>query len=142
MRDSYQIFPVGIVRKSPESSSIEIFKDFEKALLGLEQFSHIIVFSWFHENDRAEKRKVLTVHPRGDKRNPLTGVFATRSPVRPNLLALFSCKILSIRKNIVRIDRIEALDGTPVIDIKPYIPRTDALPEAKVPWWVGNRARQ
>ena len=142
MRDSYQIFPVGIVRKSPESISIEIFKDYDKALLGLEQFSHIIVCAWFHENDRAEKRKVLTVHPKGDKRNPLTGVFATRSPVRPNLLALFSCKILSICKNIVRIDRIEALDGTPVIDIKPYIPRTDALPEAKVPWWVGNRARQ
>jgi tRNA-Thr(GGU) m(6)t(6)A37 methyltransferase TsaA len=138
MDDFFRIFPVGVVRKRPESTSIEIYEAFQEALLGLDQFSHVIVCTWFHENDRPERRNVLRVHPKRDKNKPLTGVFATRSPVRPNLIALFTCKILSIKKNIIELDRIEAFDGSPVIDIKPYIPGNDAVPDARVAWWSGE----
>jgi len=128
MDNHYQIFPVGTIKKQDRSVFVEIYKEYEDALYGLDQCTHIIVFTWFHENDAPEKRKVLKVHPRGNKANPLTGVFATRSPVRPNLIGLFLCKIISIEKNVIQIEHIEAFAGSPVIDIKPYIPRIDSIP--------------
>ena len=136
MKDTIQIFPVGIVRKQDASSLIEVYERYQDALLGLGQYSHILVFTWFHENDGDEKRATLRVHPRGDRTNPLTGVFATRSPVRPNLIALFVCEILSIEKNIIHIDSVDALDLSPVIDIKPYISRIDSIPGARGPAWL------
>ncbi|UCF56354.1 MAG: SAM-dependent methyltransferase, partial [Deltaproteobacteria bacterium] len=63
--------------------------------------------------------------------NPLTGVFATRSPVRPNPISVYTCRILSIDGNVIHIEKIDALDGTPVIDIKPYVPRLDSVSEVK-----------
>jgi len=135
MVDTYKIYPVGIIHKEDNKVSIEIFEAFKDGLFGLEQFSHIIVFSWFHKNDTTEKRKTLKVHPRGNKKNPLTGVFATRSPVRPNLIAIFTCRILSIEGTIIHVDRIDSFDGTPVIDIKPCLPG-DVGMDIKVPQWV------
>jgi len=132
----FQIFSIGVIKKTKHTTIIEIYKKYEDALLGLHQFSHVIVCYWFHKNDTAEKRNILQVHPRGDRRNPLTGVFATRSPVRPNLIGISICKILSIDGNIIHIDKIDALDGSPVIDLKPYIPRDDSIPDARVPEWV------
>jgi tRNA (Thr-GGU) A37 N-methylase len=93
--------------------------------LGLEQWSHIWVFYWFDQNDTPEKRAVLQVHPRGNRNNPLTGVFATRSPMRPNLTALSLCRVVSIQGNDIEIEAIDAFDQTPVIDIKPYIQELD-----------------
>ena len=127
MDDNYQIFPVGTIRKQDRSVFVEIYKEYEDALFGLDQYTHIIVFTWFHKNDMPEKRRVLKVHPRGNKANPLTGVFATRSPVRPNLIGLFLCKIVSIENNVIQIEHIDAFPGSPVIDIKPYIPRIDSI---------------
>ena len=136
MSDSYHLKPVGIIRKTDEKSWIEIFDEFTDALLGLEEFSHIYVFYWFHQNDSTGKRKTLQVHPRKDPDNPLTGVFATHSPLRPNLIALTLCRIESIAGNQIRIEDIDAYDGSPVIDIKCYIP--GAVPDADVrlPEWV------
>ena len=91
---------------------------------------------WFHEKDTSENRAILQVHPRGDKTNPLTGVFATHSPVRPNLIALTLCKILSIKESRINIEDIDALDGSPVIDIKCYIPDDTSDPSYRVPEWV------
>ena len=136
MKDLFEIIPVGMVHKKDQSVFIEIDEAYGDGLLGLDQFSHILVFAWFHENDTPEKRKTLRVHPRGDKANPLTGVFATRSPARPNLIALFTCEILSIEGNVIYVKDIDAIHGTPVIDIKPYIPRMDAVSGARVPGWV------
>ena len=68
------------------------------------------------KNDTFEKRRVLRVHPRKDPSNPLTGVFATHSPQRPNLIGLTVCKIISIYDNIIKIEDIDALDDSPVID--------------------------
>jgi tRNA-Thr(GGU) m(6)t(6)A37 methyltransferase TsaA len=136
MQESYQIYPIGVVHKDDRSIAIEIYDKFTDALLGLESFSHISVFYWFHQNDTPENRKILRVHPRGDKRNPLTGVFATHSPVRPNLIATTLCKIESIESNRIRIDEIDAHDGSPVIDIKCFIPTKRSLSDLKQPDWL------
>jgi tRNA-Thr(GGU) m(6)t(6)A37 methyltransferase TsaA len=133
---SYQIYPIGFIRKSAEITEIDIRDEFVDALLGLESFSHIYVLYWFHQNDTSEKRRILRVHPRKDEQNPLTGVFATRSPVRPNLLAMSLCEILSISSSRIRIDEIDALDGSPVIDIKCYIPPRKPLENIQLPEWV------
>lgn len=136
MPDFFQIFPVGIIKKTGASVAIEVHEEYRDALLGLEQFSHIIVLCWYHQNDIPEKRRILRVHPRGDKALPLMGVFGTRSPVRPNLIALSACEILSIEGNVIRIDKIDAFDGTPVIDIKPCIGKDDSMINVRVPEWV------
>lgn len=136
MSDTFQIFPVGAVHKKEESTWIEIFEPFSDALLGLEGFSHIQVLFWFHENDAPDRRKTLRVHPRKDETIPLTGVFATHSPLRPNLIGLTICKIKSIRKRQIEIEDIDAFDGTPVIDVKCYIPDSTSGSEVKVPDWV------
>ena len=136
MPESFQIFPVGAIHKKEEETWIEIFEPFYDALLGLEGFSHITVLFWFHENDTADRRKTLRVHPRKDEKIPLTGVFATHSPLRPNLIGLTLCKIKSIRDRRIEIEDIDAFDGTPVIDVKCYIPGSTSGCEVKVPDWV------
>ena len=136
MSDKFQMTPIGVVRRQHNIFSIEIHRRYKEGLLGLNQFSHIIVFFWFDKNDTPEHRKVLRVHPRGHKANPLTGVFAARSPERPNLIGISTCKILSIDNNIIHIDQIDAFNGSPVIDIKPFIPRTELIAEAITPGWA------
>ena len=125
-----------MVHKDNGATTIEIYDHFSDALLGLDSFSHIIVVYWFHKNDTPANRSTLRVHPKGDKRNPLTGVFATRSPVRPNLIALCLCEIEAIESNWIRIDEIDALDGSPVIDIKCFIPTERSLSDLKLPDWL------
>jgi tRNA-Thr(GGU) m(6)t(6)A37 methyltransferase TsaA len=88
------------------------------ALDGLAEGDHIIVVTWLHQ----ARRDVLKVHPRGDKRKPLTGVFATRSPDRPNPLGLHCVTVRRIDNSRLLIAPIEAIDGTPVVDIKPVLP--------------------
>ena len=136
MPETFQIVPVGVVSKKEDATWIEIFEPYSDALLGLEGFSHIQVLFWFHENDTAERRKTLRVHPRKDKNNPLTGVFGTHSPRRPNLIGLTLCRIKSIQGRRIEIDDIDAFDGTPVIDIKCYIPASVAKSEIHLPDWV------
>ena len=136
MLETFQIFPVGAVRKNEEATWIEIFDAYSDALLGLEGFSHIQVFFWFHKNDTADRRKTLRVHPRKDKKNPLSGVFATHSPLRPNLIGLTLCKIKSIKGRNIEIEDIDAFDATPVIDIKCYIPGSTLESDVCVPDWV------
>ena len=136
MMASFRIIPVGIVRKTDAAVSIEIYNEFTDALLGLDGFSHIVVLYWFDQNDTAEKRRVLRVHPRKDPRNPLTGVFATHSPQRPNLIALTVCKIISIHDNLIEIEDIDALDGSPVVHIKCYIPGSVREDDVRLPDWV------
>jgi tRNA-Thr(GGU) m(6)t(6)A37 methyltransferase TsaA len=136
MKEYLNIFPVGVVKKEGETTWVEIDEKYEAALLGLEEFSHITVCYWFHKNDTPEKRNVLQVHPRKNPNNPLTGVFATHSPVRPNLMALSICNILSIKENIIFIDKIDAFDGSPVIDIKCYVPSSVPKSEVRLPEWI------
>lgn len=136
MKTSYSIYPIGFVRKKEDVCEIQIEDPFTDALLGLKSFSHIYVLYWFDQNDNPEKRLKLRVHPQKNKQNPLTGVFATHSPMRPNLLALSLCKIISISANVIQIEDIDALPDTPVIDIKCYIPPRVALADVRMPDWV------
>ena len=81
----------------------------------------------------------MQVHPRGNPQNPLTGVFATRSPRRPNLVALSLCRVGGTRGNVIEIGGVDAFDQTPVIDIKPFAPGSDAPHESvNVPDWAGR----
>ncbi len=132
----YTLNPVGIVHRRGSSNWIEIFAPYRDALLRLEGFSHIYLLYWFHKNDTPEKRAILQVHPRKNPANPLTGVFGTHSPVRPNLIALTRCQILNIEKNLIYVHDIDALDGSPVIDIKCFIPDEEPLDCIRVPAWI------
>ena len=85
------------------------------------------------------QRSILRVHPRRNQENPLTGVFATRAPVRPNLIALSLCRVRAVNGTTLEIDEIDAFDGTPVIDLKPYTPGPDRAENVKVPAWAGPR---
>ena len=134
--ESFHIVPVGIVKKTDTIVGIEIFDDFTDGLLGLDGFSHVTVLFWFDRNDTPEKRRVLRVHPRNNPGNPLTGVFATHSPQRPNLIGLTVCKIISIHGSLIEIEDIDALDGSPVIDLKCYIPGAVRDTDVRVPDWV------
>ena len=140
---SLTITPIGKVVVKDGRTFIVLEEKYAPGLLGLDEYSHLNVFWWFSNNDTPQKRGILQVHPRGNRDNPLTGVFATRSPMRPNLIALTRCKIVKVEKNRIEIDKIDAFDGTPVIDLKPYIPGYDSLPddgdrEVKLPKWTGH----
>jgi tRNA-Thr(GGU) m(6)t(6)A37 methyltransferase TsaA len=133
----FTLYPVGQVKKQHGSVKLEIFNKYSDALKGLDGFSHIFVLYWFDRNDTPEKRNIRQVHPRGNKKNPLTGVFACRAPVRPNLIALSRCKILSIKNEIIIVDKIDAFDGSPILDIKPYISSINGEPkDIRVPDWL------
>jgi tRNA-Thr(GGU) m(6)t(6)A37 methyltransferase TsaA len=123
--------PIGVIRsiikkrsKAPKQGSegapdawLEVSSFATQGLDGLVIGNDIIVLTWFHRS----RRDVLKVHPRSDQRRPLTGVFLTRSPDRPNPLGLHRVTVKRIAKNRLRIGPIEAIDGTPVIDIKPVL---------------------
>lgn len=116
---AYQVHPIGWVRKAQGRTTIEVDERYLPALLGVDQLDSIWVLYWFDRNDTPQQRAILQVHPRRNPDNPLRGVFATRAPVRPNLIALSRCRVLSVRGNVIEIDDIDAFADTPVLDIKP-----------------------
>lgn len=116
---TYTMSPVGWIRKTGGKTFIVIDKRYQPALLGVDQLSSLWVLYWFDRNDSPAERAILQVHPRGDPERPLRGVFATRSPFRPNLIAVSNVNVLSVRDNIIEIDAIDAFADTPVLDLKP-----------------------
>ena len=133
--DKFYFTPVGYVRSSFENRAqaprqgrdasveveIEILPRYAVALDGIAQWSLLLVICWLHLADR----DTLVVHPRGDLDSPLTGVFGTRSSSRPNPIAVYTVDFLSMEGNLLHVRGIDAVDGTPVLDIKPYIHRLD-----------------
>jgi tRNA-Thr(GGU) m(6)t(6)A37 methyltransferase TsaA len=134
--ESYAIIPIGFVRSSlkrladaprqgdegaPEAW-LDLARAFAEALDGVAVGDELVVITFLHE----ARRDVLTVHPRSDPRRPLTGVFATRSPDRPNPLGLHRVRVMEIDGTKLRVEPLEAIDGTPVVDIKPVLARLDA----------------
>jgi tRNA-Thr(GGU) m(6)t(6)A37 methyltransferase TsaA len=129
-----EVRPIGVIRSilktrgnAPKQGSeaapdawLEVSPFAAEGLDGLVAGNDIIVVTWLHQ----ARRDVLKVHPRSDRRRPLTGVFATRSPDRPNPLGLHRVTVRRIAKNRLRIGPIEAIDGTPIIDIKPVLAGT------------------
>ena len=138
----FSVFPIGVVQRSSGETFIDVMDAYGEALMGLEGFSHMVVLWWFHQNDTPERRRTLKVHPRNNQKNPLTGVFATRSPLRPNPVALSTCKILRIERHRIFIDRIDAFEGTPVIDIKPCISDPDFAADIKIPDWARRQREE
>jgi tRNA-Thr(GGU) m(6)t(6)A37 methyltransferase TsaA len=142
-----KIQAIGIVRssvKKPKDNNnkssvaeIVIDKKYEQALEHIDGFSHVVVLYWMNQL-APSKRSTLKVHPRRRKDLPLVGVFATRSPVRPNPIGLTTVPLLEHRGNILKVKGLDALDRTPVIDIKPYIPSHASPARVKTPAWVKN----
>jgi tRNA-Thr(GGU) m(6)t(6)A37 methyltransferase TsaA len=136
--EKFELKAVGRIRNVDGKAWIEVDEAYLEAMQGLELFSHIMVFYWFHENDTPEKRAVLKVHPCHNPANPLTGIFATHSPMRPNLIALTRCRIEKIDENKIYLDRIDAFDNSPLIDIKCYFPPDGRDVDVRTPNWVGR----
>lgn len=113
-------------------TEIAIDKKYAKGLDGIENYSHITVVYWM--NKEAECH--LKHHPQGRKDVPYVGIFACRCPQRPNRIALSTVKLLSRKNNVLKVKGLDIVDGTPIIDIKPYTPRYDEIRNAKVPAWV------
>ncbi len=101
---------------APEAT-VEIAPEFAAGLRGIAEGDEVLVLTWL---DRAD-REVLAVHPRDDRSRPETGVFATRSQDRPNPIGLHRVRILAVDGQRLRVDALEAVDGTPVLDIKPVL---------------------
>jgi tRNA-Thr(GGU) m(6)t(6)A37 methyltransferase TsaA len=100
---------------------IEIFPEFVRAMDGIEAGADLVVLTWLHE----ARRDVLEVHPRGEQINPLTGVFATRSPDRPNPVGLHRVRVRDVdARGWLTVEPLEAIDGTPVVDLKPVLDRS------------------
>jgi tRNA-Thr(GGU) m(6)t(6)A37 methyltransferase TsaA len=128
---SYEVRPIGTVEsplvdrdaapRQGDEGSPDAWLVFDpgvsEGIRDLQAGTEVILLTWL---DRA-RRDVLTVHPRGDSRNPLTGVFSTRSPDRPNPIGLHRVRIESIDGTRVRVRNLEALDGTPIVDVKPLL---------------------
>ena len=138
----FKVYPIGVVQKQEGRTLLVLDKKYQPGLHGIDGFSHVYVFWWFDRNDTPKKRSILQVHPMGNRENPLTGVFATRSPVRPNLIALTLCKIVAVKENTVEVEKIDAFDGTPILDIKPFLPGYDTREDAKMPEWLQRVRKQ
>ena len=119
-------------------SEIVVNESLTEALEGLEEFSHIIVLYWMHQVT-ATGELPTKVHPRGRQELPLVGLFATRSPNRPNPLGKSTVRLLERRDNILKVKGLDAIDRTPVIDIKPYRPGYDSAGGAKVAPWAASQ---
>lgn len=127
----YEIEPIGIIRseltdlaKAPMQGTedgyeawLEVSPQFAQGLLGIEPGDHLVVLTWLH----LAQRDTLRVHPRGRQEAPLRGVFATRSQDRPNPIGLHQVTVLEVAEHKIRVIPIEAIDGTPLVDIKPVL---------------------
>ena len=137
--------PIGFVRNSIKEPGIEdwrtvtseviIEENLKEALSRIDEFSHIIVIYWMHKLPPSQ-RAIIKVHPKANQNLPLVGVFASRSPARPNPIGITTVKLLERRDNVLKVTGLDAIDGTPVLDIKPYIPGDDSSTEAKTPGWL------
>ena len=130
---------VGHVKKLADAIFIEILPDFWPATLQLDKFSHVIILWWITGRDNPQDRSNLQDYPPKNNRE-LSGVFATRSPARPTPIGLSIVAIMEIDKknHRIKIDQIDARDGTPVVDIKPYMPFSDRVDDVRVPKWFEN----
>jgi tRNA-Thr(GGU) m(6)t(6)A37 methyltransferase TsaA len=130
----FSLTPIGFIhsslksrREAPKQGSegapeawLEIVPEVVRGLEGIFSGQEVVLVTWLHQ----ARRDVLRVHPRSDKNLPLAGVFATRSPDRPNPLGLHRARVLEIAGNRLRVGPLEAIDGTPIVDLKPVLSRS------------------
>ncbi|MEM4297116.1 MAG: tRNA (N6-threonylcarbamoyladenosine(37)-N6)-methyltransferase TrmO [Nitrososphaerota archaeon] len=121
-------------RRKDIVSEIYIDEEFVEGLEGIEEYSHLFVIFWMHKVPKEEKK--LKVHPRGREDLPLVGIFATRGRSRPNPIGLAVVELLERDRERLKVRALDAIDGTPVLDIKPY-DYIDVMKEVRVPrWWL------
>ena len=147
------LHPIGVVRSKVAQPGdwrdwrsfkcrIVIRPELADALLGLDTYSHISVLFWPHQIPDDVRGSKPRLHPRDDPQNPLQGVLATRAQIRFNPILTTTVALLSVTKNVLTVQGLDAIDGTPVLDVKPYIPYFDAVSEAKVPAWLTEAANR
>jgi tRNA-Thr(GGU) m(6)t(6)A37 methyltransferase TsaA len=149
-KHSLELTPIGIIHspykdrgeappqgnRSDKISNIEVFKEFEEGLKDTEGFSHLIVIFWFH---KSRGYHLLTRTPWDDTPH---GLFATRSPYRPCPLGVTVVELISREKNILKVKGLDAIDGTPILDIKPYISSIDERAVVKLGWLEGKLGKR
>jgi len=141
---SITLRPIGVVRNgetdaarvdwSRVRSRIVLAEGLAEALLGLPDYSHVIVVGWLHELPEAMRER-RQAYPSGDDRYPLQGALALRG-ARPNPLSVTVCRLLKIDVGTIEVEDLDLIDGTPVLDVKPYIAAYDAVPKASIPRWA------
>jgi tRNA-Thr(GGU) m(6)t(6)A37 methyltransferase TsaA len=124
-----------IKQQNQAVSELVIDNDLDGILDGIDEFSHILVLYWAHLGP-AEKRSLTRVHPMGRQDFPLTGIFATQSPVRPNPILATVVKLEEHQGNILKVTGLDAMDGSPILDIKPYTGSLIVNETIKVPDWI------
>ena len=128
---------IGVVEDANEQKAkIRIFPEFCAGLLGIEEFSHIVLLYWLNQRDNEDDRRTLLVFPRRHAVDFEVGVFACRSPSRPNPIGLCVVELVDVDGCTITVKGLDALQGSPVVDIKPYIPRADSVADARVPNWT------
>ena len=135
---SRELKTIGIVKKAGKQSQINIFSKFCDGLQKLNRFSHIIVLYWLHKRDNEKERETLKVIPKRHPGAPEVGVFASRSPSRPNPIGACVTELVEMEECTLTLKTLDALQNSPIIDIKPYIPRADSIPKARVPEWISR----
>jgi len=137
---TYTINPIGTVQKTDSKIYLEINHEFWDATTHLDLFSHAIVLWWIDGKDTPAIRKTILSKPPKNKGPIPSGVFSCRSPTRPNPIGHTIVRIISLDEpnKRIEIDHMDANDGTPVIDIKPYLPSSDRVDKAKVAPWFEN----
>jgi len=145
--DGITLQPIGII-SSPVTerrdenwgetrSKVLLNPEFAGALLGLEGFSHAIIVTYLHQA-RYEREKHLQRRPRNLETMPEVGIFAQRAKNRPNPIGLTAVQIVDVGNDYLEVKGLDAIHGTPVLDIKPYYPHFDRIETPKVPEWVGR----
>jgi tRNA-Thr(GGU) m(6)t(6)A37 methyltransferase TsaA len=115
-------------------SRVVVEDQWAEGLEGLAEFSHVVILFWL---DRPQDRETpLKVHPEAKEDMPLVGLFATRTPLRPNPIGMTTVELLSVEDNTLLVRGLDAFDETPVLDIKPYLIRGDLKSDATVPGWL------
>lgn len=138
--EKFTVYAIGKIRNNKKGVFIEIDNKYIPALQALEGFSHINVFWWFSKCDDEDLRSILQNEKPYQKAPETMGIFATRSPVRPNPLALTTVEIINIDfdQGIIQLSYIDADDNTPIVDIKPYTPSFDRVEKPGVPSWCNE----
>ena len=133
----YSIRPIGHVEKGDKGIFLVINPEIWDATTHINLFSHLIVLWWIHERDTEEDRKSLLMFPPKNKGDEASGAFSCRSPARPNPIGHTIVKLLSVdtKNKRLEIDHMDANDGSPLIDIKPYLPTSDRVDDARVASW-------
>lgn len=137
---TFQVESIGIVRADEEGFRLLVDEPYRGALLGIEGFSHLDVLFWCHHLDDPEFRRTVTCDKPYRKGPERIGIFATRSPARPNPIALSPVQVLSVdpAAGMIVVPFVDAEDGSPILDIKPYHPCTDRVRAVSVPAWCDH----